>query len=473
MLFISDEFLVFLLVVGGFMAVLRHRGARRWLLLAACVWFYASWSIGFLGLLLGNIVFDYVIALRLGDEVAPSRRKALVIASISLNLGMLAVFKYAGFAARSLNGGLTLLGTSWSVPVPELILPLGISFYVFQAISYTVDVYKGLLRPTRSLLDLATFILFFPHLVSGPIVRAAEILPQLERLDRPAPLDEVIEGARGFVEGFARKVLVADTLAVLADTTFGAPVQYGAGDLAIGLAAYTFQIYFDFSGYSQMAVGVARMFGVHFPDNFDAPYISRSLQEFWRRWHISLSRFLRDYLYIPLGGSRHGPLRTVAAMSATMIIGGFWHGANWTFVAWGALHGFGQAIAWIYRERFRGPDAARFWDSALGDVCGWVLTMGVVTLGWVYFRATDIHAAHVYLLRMLSGASGASALDLSALQVATFAAAVAVHFVARWRPAWSVPWPRRPLWAGLAVGGVYVALTALKQADAPFIYFNF
>ena len=473
MLFISDEFLVFLVVVGGFMAVLRHRGARRWLLLGACVWFYASWSIGFLGLLLANIVIDYAIALRLGEETAPARRKALVVASVGMNLGMLAVFKYAGFAARSLNDGLALFGTSWTVPVPALILPLGISFYVFQAISYTVDVYKGLLRPTRSLLDLATFIMFFPHLVSGPIVRAAELLPQLERLDRPAPLDEVVAGAKGFVEGFARKVLVADTLAVLADTTFGAPGRYGAGDLAIGVLAYTFQIYFDFSGYSQMAVGLARMFGVHFPDNFDAPYISRSLQEFWRRWHISLSRFLRDYLYIPMGGSRHGQLRTVAAMSATMLIGGFWHGANWTFVAWGALHGFGQAIAWVYRERFRGPDAARFWDSSVGDVCGWLLTMGVVVLGWVYFRAPDVHAAHLFLGRMLSGATGTAALDLTPLQIATFAAAIAIHVVARWRPGWSVPWPSRPLLTGLAVGAAYVALTALKQADAPFIYFNF
>ncbi len=473
MLFISDEFLIFLIVVGGVLAVLRTPSVRRWIVLAACVWFYASWSVWFLGLLLANIVVDYVIALRLDGETNPRRRKALVWASVGMNLGMLGVFKYAGFAARSLNDGLALLGTSWNVPVPQLILPLGISFYVFQAISYTVDVYKGLLRPTRSLLDLATFIMFFPHLVSGPIVRAAELLPQLERLDRPAPLDEVMEGAKGFVEGFARKVLIADTLAVLADTTFGAPGSYGAGDLAVGLLAYTFQIYFDFSGYSQMAVGLARMFGVHFPDNFDSPYISRSLQEFWRRWHISLSRFLRDYLYIPLGGSRHGPIRTVVAMSATMLIGGFWHGANWTFVAWGALHGFGQAIAWIYRERLRGPAAARFWDSAAGDVVGWILTMGVVLLGWVYFRAPDVHTAHLFLGRLLSGADGARALDLTGLQVGTFVAAIVVHVVARWRPGWSVPWPARPLWTGLAVGAAYVGLTALKQADAPFIYFNF
>jgi alginate O-acetyltransferase complex protein AlgI len=473
MLFISDEFLVFLVVVGGALAVLRTPAVRRWLMLGACVWFYASWSVWFLGLLLANIVVDYVIALRLGVEEAPARRRALVWLSVGMNLGMLAVFKYAGFAARTLNEGLTLAGTSWTVPVPALILPLGISFYVFQAISYTVDVYRGLLRPTRSLLDLATFIMFFPHLVSGPIVRAAELLPQLERLDRPAPLDEVMEGAKGFVEGFARKVLVADTLAVLADATFGAPGSYGAGDLAVGLLAYSFQIYFDFSGYSQMAVGLARMFGVHFPDNFDSPYISRSLQEFWRRWHISLSRFLRDYLYIPLGGSRHGQLRTVVAMSATMLIGGFWHGANWTFLAWGALHGVGQALAWLYRERFRGPDAARFWESAAGDVVGWILTMGVVLLGWVYFRAPDVHTAHAYLARMLGGASGAQALDLTGLQLGTFVAAVVVHAVACWRPSWRVPWPKGPLAAGLAVGVAYVGLTALKQADAPFIYFNF
>lgn len=473
MLFISDEFFVFLVAVLATMAAVRHPDARRWLLLGFCVWFYASWSLGFLGLLFANIAVDYVIALRLGDEQRPRARTALVTLSVGMNLGMLGFFKYLGFAAQVVDDGLTLLGTGLHVPIPHLILPLGISFYVFQAISYTVDVYRGQLTPTRSFREFATFILFFPHLVSGPIVRAAEILPQLERLKRPGTAEDLMQGAQDFVVGFARKVVVADQLSPLADATFGRPGDYGAGDLALGLLAYALQIYFDFSGYSQMAVGLARMFGIHFPDNFDAPYIARSLQEFWRRWHISLSRFLRDYLYIPLGGSRHGDARTLFALSATMLIGGFWHGANWTFLVWGALHGFGQAIAWYYRERLRTPAQAAFWSSPAGNLCGWALTMVVVNVAWVYFRAPDMAVAGTYLQRMLGGAQGTAALAPDRVQLALLGASVALHVVAYAQPQRTLPWPGSPWARGALVGAAYVALVALKQADAPFIYFNF
>ncbi|MFZ5480302.1 MAG: MBOAT family O-acyltransferase [Myxococcota bacterium] len=472
MLFISDEFFLFLLLVLGTLAVVRHTEWRRWILLGFCVWFYASWSWKFLGLLFANILVDYVLALKMGDTDDPRLRKRYVTLSVCMNLGMLGFFKYLGFGAGVLNDGLTLLGTGWKVPVPHLILPLGISFYVFQAISYTVDIYRGLLKPTRSLRELATFIMFFPHLVSGPIVRAAEILPQLERLKEPLQADEIMKGARDFVIGFGRKVVFADQFALLADATFGAPGAYGSLDLVVGLGAYGLQIYFDFSGYSQMAVGLARMFGIHFPDNFDTPYVARSLQEFWRRWHISLSRFLRDYLYIPLGGSRHGLGRTMFALAATMLIGGFWHGANWTFVVWGGIHGVGQAIAYLYKE-WRPSSHVAFWESRAGDLLGWVLTQGTVFLAWIFFRATTVEGSLAYLGRMVSGAVGTAALAVTPLQVALFGLAVGIHLVAYLRPAWEVPWPRRALAQGLAVGAVYVALVAMKQADAPFIYFNF
>jgi alginate O-acetyltransferase complex protein AlgI len=472
-LFISDEFFVFLVLVLGSLAVVRHPEVRRWLLLGFCVWFYASWSVGFLGLLFANILIDYVIALRLGGETRPRARFALVTMSVTMNLGMLGFFKYLGFGARVLNDGLVLAGTSWAVPVPHLILPLGISFYVFQAISYTVDVYRGLLTPTRSLRELATFIMFFPHLVSGPIVRAAEILPQLDRLKDPLHVDDLMAGAKDFVIGFGRKVIFADQFALLADATFNAPNRYGSLDLGIGLFAYAFQIYFDFSGYSQMAVGLARMFGIHFPDNFDSPYIARSLQEFWRRWHISLSRFLRDYLYIPLGGSRHGLPRTLVALSATMLIGGFWHGANWTFVVWGAIHGFGQAIAYLYRERFEPASHKAFWASPIGNFAGWALTMSTVFVAWVFFRALTVHDAWAYLVRMVSGASGAEHLVVSSTQLGLFGAAFVLHLVAYFRPSFEVPWPRPAILQGVVVGLAYFAFVAFKQADAPFIYFNF
>jgi len=470
-LFISDEFFVFLVLV--LVAAVVSGPFRAMVVLAFCVWFYASWSLPFMGLLAANIVADYFLALAIHRSASPRGRFWLVTASVSMNLGMLGVFKYAGFAARSTNEGLALLGTPWHVPVPDLILPLGISFYVFQAISYTVDVYRGLLQPTRDLPKLATFILFFPHLVSGPIVRAAEILPQLDRLRAPPALDDVVAGAKDFVLGFARKVVFADTFALLADATFGSPDRYGSIDLAIGLFAYAFQIYFDFSGYSQMAVGLARMFGIHFPDNFDSPYISRSLQEFWRRWHISLSRFLRDYLYIPLGGSRHGLGRTLFALSATMLIGGFWHGANWTFVVWGAIHGLGQAIAHLYRERWETEPQRTFWARPLGGFAGWVLTMSTVLLAWVFFRAPTLGESLAYLQGIFSFRVGAESLPISSLHVAAAVAAVAIHLSAAFLPKFAVPWPR-PLFAqGLAVGLGYFGCVAIKQADAPFIYFNF
>ncbi len=473
MLFISDEFILFLGLVLSSLAVVRHPDARRWLLLLFCTWFYASWSIGFLGLLFANIVVDYVIALRLGRESRPRVRLALVTASVTMNLGILGFFKYLGFAAGVLQDGLHLLGTGVSVPIPHLILPLGISFYVFQAISYTVDVYRGLLAPTRSLRELALFIMFFPHLVSGPIVRAAEILPQLERLRRPSTGEDLMAGAQDFVLGFGKKVVFADQFALLADATFGAPSAFGSVDLGVGLLAYSFQIYFDFSGYSQMAVGLARMFGIHFPDNFDSPYISRSLQEFWRRWHISLSRFLRDYLYIPLGGSRYGLGRTLFALTATMLIGGFWHGANWTFVVWGAIHGFGQALAYLYRARVETPAHTHFWSSWLGNLAGWMLTVSTVGLAWVFFRALTVHDAWAYVGRMCSGVAGTSALEVTAVQGGLFAAAVGVHLIAYFRPAFRVPWPRGAFAQGLVVAGGYFLFVVLKQADAPFIYFNF
>jgi len=470
-LFISDEFFVFLVLALASSALAAGPRWRAWLLLGFCAWFYASWSLPFMGLLVANIVIDYFLALGIHRSSSPRGKLAMVTASVVMNLGMLGTFKYAGFAASTLNDGLRLLGTSVAVPVPHLVLPLGISFYVFQAISYTVDVYRGLLAPTRSIRELATFIMFFPHLVSGPIVRAAEILPQLKRLESAPAVSDIAAGARDFVLGFGRKVLIADPFAQLADAAFSRPEGYSSPSLWVGLFAYAFQIYFDFSGYSQMAVGLARMFGIHFPDNFDSPYIARSLQEFWRRWHISLSRFLRDYLYIPLGGSRFGLGRTLFALSATMLIGGFWHGANWTFVAWGAIHGFGQAIAYLYREK-RPASHSAFWESPAGNFAGWTMTMATVLFAWVYFRAPSVTEANRYLARLFSFSPG-DALPLSGVQVSLFALAVGIHLVAYFRPKFALPWPSRPVADGVAAGILYVALVMVKQADAPFIYFNF
>jgi D-alanyl-lipoteichoic acid acyltransferase DltB (MBOAT superfamily) len=328
-----------------------HRLLGRVLVLfVASSLFYQAWAAAMpgpyrylLGLLLGTIALDYYLALWIEATESPAARKALVIASLCSNLGILVFFKYTDFFAQDVL----------HLPVHRLnlILPAGISFHTFQSLSYTIDVYRKQLRATRSVITFATFVLFFPQLVAGPIVRAQDLLPQL---DSPPPLEleQATAGLFRIVVGLFKKIALADTLAlVIVDRVFEAPGRFSAVEVLAGVYGYALQIYLDFSAYSDIAIGSAQVLGFTLPENFRTPYRSATLQDFWRRWHISLSTWLRDYLYITLGGSRGAPWRTYVNLIATMVLGGLWHGASWAFIVWGALHGFGLAVTRFFQRR--------------------------------------------------------------------------------------------------------------------------
>jgi alginate O-acetyltransferase complex protein AlgI len=387
MLFPTAKFLAFFVVVFVVYWLLgRHRGRLLWLTFASG-FFYMSWSPWFLLLILGSTCTDYLVALKLNEVRSDRTRRWLVATSVAINLGILVSFKYAAFALDSAREVTHWLG--WSVPLPmaQAFLPLGISFYTFEAISYIVDVYRGKTAPVKNPFDYALYILFFPHLVAGPIVRAADFLPQLHR---PKRFDwpRFQAGTQLFLIGLFKKSVIADQVALVIDPVFADPGKFGSTALWLAVLGYAVQIYCDFSGYTDMALGLAHTLGFKLPNNFNAPYLATSPADFWRRWHISLSSWLRDYLYIPLGGNRKGPSRTMLNLFATMLLGGLWHGASWTFVVWGAYHG---ALLAVQRMIPAG------WARPASKPIGAVLTFLLVCVGWVLFRAQTLTDAGTIL----------------------------------------------------------------------------
>ncbi len=381
MLFNSQIFLLLFLPITlvGWYALGSTAAVRKAWLLLASLFFYAWWDWRLLPLLVGSILINRFLS----GLFRPDRSGIPIVLAVVVNLGLLAIFKYADFLADSLAAILNTTHTSWSI-----ILPLGISFFTFQQISYLVD-RRRIDAPAYNYLDYALYVSFFPQLIAGPIVRHDELIPELQKdPHRPGVSERLGRGLVLFLIGLGKKVILADAMAGIANPVFAAAnadaalslVEAGAGALAFGL-----QIYFDFSAYSDMAIGLALMFGLTLPDNFNTPYAATSLQDFWRRWHMTLSRFLRDYLYIPLGGSRRGPSRQALALGATMLLGGLWHGAAWTFVAWGALHGIGLALGMAWRRM----------GGKLPTALGWVVTMVFVFLCWVPFRAESFEASLV------------------------------------------------------------------------------
>ena len=358
MLFVEFRFLLFFL--GAFLVywTLGNGTARKaWLLLCSYV-FYAAWDWRFLGLVLASTLIDYFVGRGLSRERRPKIRTALVLTSVVGNLGILGFFKYWNFFAQSGGELFDWLGIPYHPQVlSSLVLPVGISFYTFQTLSYSIDVYRGKLQPTRSLLDLALFVGFFPQLVAGPIVRASKFLPQLGRIH----VFEQIEFRRWlvlFLVGFFKKACISDNLAPIVDRYFAQPEAYTALAAWTAVLFFAVQIYCDFSGYSDMAIACAGMLGYRLGENFDAPYLASNITAFWRRWHISLSSWLRDYLYIPLGGNRGSRLTMYRNILLTMILGGLWHGARWNFVIWGALHGIALIAhkEWQRRRARRSPE---------------------------------------------------------------------------------------------------------------------
>jgi alginate O-acetyltransferase complex protein AlgI len=396
MLFNSYSFIFVyfpLVLLGFFLIGKRNIRAAAGFLALASLFFYGWWSVQALPLLLASICVNYWFGLRLTP--APGRddrrRKTLLITALTVNLVVLAVFKYANFFVSNVNDGLSAAGLA-PIPLLHIVLPIGISFYTFTQIAFLVDCWQGKVHE-RSFIHYVLFVTYFPHLIAGPVLHHAQMMPQFANpATYRADPNKIALGLAIFTFGLAKKLLIADPMGQYADLVFNGvhngiePTLYTAW---FGVLAYTLQIYFDFSGYSDMAVGLSLCLGVQLPLNFNSPYKSTSIIEFWRRWHISLSTFLRDYLYIPLGGNRKGPKRRHVNLFLTMVLGGLWHGAAWTFVIWGALHGIFLMINHIWSTTFRrkGP------PSIAGRVFGWFLTFLCVMIAWVMFRAESLHAA--------------------------------------------------------------------------------
>lgn len=464
MLFPTGVFALFFAAVFlGHWTLARHVPAlvRPFLLLASLV-FYGFWSVIFCIALVAVGLFTWMIGLR----VARGQGRGWLWLGVGGALLWLFWFKYTGFALRELTGAFLALG--WGVPPHlEILLPVGISFYCFQAISYMVDVHRGDAPAAKAPLDVLVYLTFFPHLAAGPIVRAAHFLPQVAA--RPdASRIPVVMALILILGGLFKKVVVANELAVgLVDPVFRDPTAYGPVDVLMASYGYTVQIWCDFSAYSDIAIGIAALLGYHFPKNFDQPFRATSLSEFWRRWHISLSTWLRDYLYKPLGGSHGGEARTARNLMLTMVLGGIWHGANWTFVIWGAIHGAALVV-----ERFvlGWRDAPR---SAGAAALRWLVTFHVVVIAFVLFRAPDLATVGAMASALLSGvAAEATTPRLLAL----LALGLGLHFLPgdlRERSE-AVMARLHPLALGLLAGLALLAvLYAGPEGVAPFIYFQF
>lgn len=382
MSFISPEFAVLITVVLSLLTFIKLPVARKLILLFASCVFYAWWDWRFLGLLAIVTVVDYYVSLFLIRTTSDKKRLFLLWLSILVNLGFLGFFKYFNFFIDSLN--VISQGLGWNLGNLNIILPIGISFYTFETLSYVIDVYRGAAQPAKSLLDYAIFITFFPRLVAGPIMRASQFLPQLER-GIQINFPNLVEGAQYFLRGMIKKMVIADNLAVMVDQIYASPSVFSSPTVWLGVVAYSIQILNDFWGYTDMAIGIGKMLGFELPPNFNLPYTSQSITEFWNRWHISLSTWLRDYLYIPLGGNRKGKLRTYINMMITMLLGGLWHGASWNFVLWGGLHG---AYLTIERMIFNSKPIERPWTSPMAWLRSFFV-FALVTLTWVPFRSPD------------------------------------------------------------------------------------
>jgi len=466
MLFTEFRFLLFLgVALLVYWSVPRNTFRKTWLTLCSYV-FYAAWDWRFLGLIVFSTGLDYVASRCIDRSTARGVRRAWLLLSLVGNLGVLGFFKYYNFFVASGHDLLTWLGIPSRPAVLEIILPVGISFYTFQTLSYTLDVFRGKLRADKSLLNIAFFVAFFPQLVAGPIVRAVDFLPQLA--EARTRNDVSLRAALVlFVVGFVKKVCIADNLAPAVDLFFSAPAQFAGLDALTAVVAYSAQIYCDFSGYSDMAIAAAGFFGYRLCKNFDFPYLATNVTEFWRRWHISLSTWLRDYLYISLGGNRRGTRRTYVNLLITMVLGGLWHGAAWTFVAWGALHGLALAVhkVWV---GFRGSS-----NALSAKVVGWLATTAVVLAGWVLFRAEsfgDALAAFGALFHMGQSAQRATGpRELFIIVVFTIGHLLASRFHRAER------FERLPLWLVAAVCGAALSLAYMfgPVEYVPFLYFQF
>ncbi|TQV71751.1 MBOAT family protein [Exilibacterium tricleocarpae] len=465
MVFNSLEFALFLPVVLLLYAfVYQKEQARDVFLLAASYFFYMSWEWQYAGLILLSTVVDYFLGLAFEHKRFAHRKKLLVTISLLVNLGVLALFKYFNFFAFNLNTLMAWYSGATPISFHELLLPVGISFYTFQTLSYTIDLYRGAIPAERNFIKFAVFVSFFPQLVAGPIVRAKDFLPQLYKKIR-FERENFEFGLQLVFIGLLKKIVIADLLAYLiVDSVFENPGQYSSVELMVALYAYAFQIYCDFSGYSDIAIGVACMLGFTLPINFNRPYLSQTPSEFWTRWHISLSSWLRDYLYISLGGNRLGKLFTIRNLFLTMVLGGLWHGAAWTFILWGAYHGLILSLTRGVQpeQRFNGKMVLKI-----------LIMFHATLLGWLIFRIDSLENLGVYLGGIADLSSG---FDFSPIVLMILALASLMHIVPQDFSRSVLNWVdlRLPVLikSGIYAGAIFI-FYGLSLEETTFIYFQF
>lgn len=474
MVFNSYTFLIFMVLLLGLHALPLSWPVRKFNLLWASYLFYAAWNPPFVLLLVLSTVVDWFVAKWIYRTEATWKRRLILVLSLLGNLGVLAYFKYGTFILRNAQGVLSLAGVNVEVPLLDIILPAGISFYTFQTLSYTLDVYMRRATPWTSFLDFALYVTFFPQLVAGPILRASDFLPQCR-----APALRV-RGQLGWgfsliVLGLFEKIVVADgVFAPVVEQVYGVAGPHAALAAWTGTVAFAGQIFCDFAGYSTCAIGAALCFGFHLPTNFNFPYAALGFSDFWRRWHISLSTWLRDYLYIPLGGNRRGRVRTYVNLMATMLIGGLWHGASWTFVVWGGLHGLYLAIERLLEPWW--PRLGRLTGRA-GRAAGMILTFAAVCYTWVFFRARSFDEAFQLVSamsgrRVLEAVAGPGSFQTAIVWLA-MGLLLGLQIYFRHRSLESAA-ARAPRWVlVLALSGMLAAIVLAPGDDRAFIYFQF
>lgn len=468
MLFNSLTFVVFLPVV--LLLISRARlNTRNWILLAASYTFYGAWNWRFLFLLMGQTVVDHTAARIIHKSSDPRVRKMAVLISISINLTVLGIFKYFNFFIDSAANLMDQIGWQANLPTLQLILPVGISFYTLQAMSYVIDVYRGVTAPAAKLRDFALYVAYFPHLVAGPIQRATDLMPQLVSPGRVTP-ERVNIGLMLMMVGFVKKVLIADSVANITGAIYAHPEGLSTGVLIKGAYLYTLQIYCDFSGYSDIARGCSELLGIRLTENFRQPYLSQSVSEFWRRWHMSLANWMRDYLYVPLGGSRRGEARTQLNVMITWLVCGLWHGAAWTYVLWGGLNGFYicvERLLGVGRHEPRTPRSLRQWGQRIGAT---VIMFHLIVITFIIFPAPSFHTLWLYIQGI---AAWQDPFAIGWLPIVVGLAVLAIdipqnatndHTVFLRLP-W---WMQSPVYAALLL-----AMVLYGEREIPFIYFQF
>jgi alginate O-acetyltransferase complex protein AlgI len=472
MTFTSVEFVVFAaLFFPVYFLTMNSLRVSNAVVVAGSLIFYGANSPRFVLFMLASAVTDFGLALLINAAEDDRKRKLLLLLSVLVNIGFLSYFKYFSFFAETVSDVTKALGGSGFDVFGRVILPAGVSFYTFQSMSYTIDVYLRRIRPTWSLLEFVGFVSFFPHLVAGPIMRAATLLPQMQQARR-FDLAKAEDGARQALWGFAKKIIVADNLARAVDLAYSAPESFSAMSLAIATVFFAFQIYADFSAYSDIAIGLAKILGFDLARNFKYPYFSASPIEFWRRWHITLNTWFRDYVFIPLGGSRAGLARWMGNVFTVFLISGLWHGANFTFIVWGALHG-ALYVAWSMWERRRAPGARRF------PAAGGLVTFVLVCFAWTFFRAPDLGAALTILGKFASPSQWAFEKGFFSTGgvregLWIIGGLLTVEWASRHKehPLAAAGWPawlRRPVYVALTLGIILYG----AENDPMFMYFQF